>query len=72
MRQATPQGYEAKFAGFIRACEQAKAEGIPHVIVAWLTVLGDTYEEVIESLWRLSDAGFALLIAGEKNARPPS
>lgn len=70
MRKATPQGYEAKFAGFIRACEVAKAEEIPHVIVAWPTVLGDTYEEVIESLWRLSDAKLALLIAGENNAKP--
>jgi hypothetical protein len=72
MRKAVPQGYEGKFAGFIRACDKAKAEKIPHVIVAQPQVLGDTYEEVIESLWRLSDAGLALLITGEKDARPRS
>lgn len=70
MRKATPQGYEAKFAGFIRACEMAKADNIPHVLVAWPKVLGDNYEELIESLWRLSDAGLALLIAGENDAKP--
>jgi len=65
MRKATPQGYAVKFAGFISACDKAKAEGIPHVLVAHPQVLGDTYEEIIESLWRLSEARLALLIAGE-------
>jgi hypothetical protein len=65
IRKATPQGYEGKFAGFISVCDKAKADGIPHVIVAQPQVLGDTYEEVIESLWRLSDARLALLIVGE-------
>lgn len=63
MRQRTPDGYEAKFAGFIRACEQAKAKGIPNVIIAQPQTLGDTYDEIIESLWRLADARLALVIA---------
>ena len=63
MRQRTPDGYEAKFAGFIRACAQAKAKGIPNVIIAQPQTLGDTYNEIIESLQRLADAGLALVIA---------
>ena len=63
MRQTPPDGYEEKFAGFIRACEQAKAEGIPNVVIARPQTLGDTYDEIIQSLWRLADAGLALIIA---------
>ena len=63
MRQRTPDGYEAKFAGFIRACDQAKANGIPNVIVAQPQTLGDTCDEVIQSLQRLADARLALVIA---------
>lgn len=65
MRPETPTGYKAKFAGFIRACEKAKAENAPNIIIARPQALGDTYEEVIESLWRLADARLALLIAGQ-------
>ena len=65
MRKAAPEGYQKKFAGFIRACEKAKAEAIPHLLIADPRALGDTYEEVIESLWRLADAQLALIIAGE-------
>lgn len=63
MRQRTPDGYEAKFAGFIRACEEAKAKSIPNVIITQPQTLGDTYNEIIESLQRLADAGLALVIA---------
>ena len=63
MRQTPPDGYEEKFAGFIRACEQAKAEGIPNVVIARPQTLGDTYDEIIQSLWRLADAGLALITA---------
>lgn len=65
MRRQTPTGYEAKFAGFIRACEKAKTEGIPHIIIAQPQALGDTYDEVMESLRRLADARLALLVAGQ-------
>ena len=63
MRQTPPDGYEEKFAGFIRACAQAKANGTPNVIVAQPQTLGDTYDEVIQSLQRLADARLALVIA---------
>ena len=42
MQQRPPDGYEEKFAGFIRACAQAKAKGIPNVIIAQPQTLGDT------------------------------
>jgi len=48
-----------------RACEKPKAEGIPHIIVAQPQALGDTYDEVMESLWRLADARLALHIASQ-------
>jgi len=63
MRQTPPDGYEEKFAGFIRACDQAKAKGIPNVIITQPQTLGDTYNEIIESLQRLADAGLTLVIA---------
>ena len=58
-----PLGYEKKFADFIRLCSEAKAKGATQVTVAFPWVLGDTYEEVIESLSRVADAGLLLQIA---------
>ena len=58
----TPPGYERKFADFIRLCAETKAKGVTNVIVAFPWVLGDNYEEVIESLSRLADAGLTLHI----------
>jgi hypothetical protein len=55
-------GYEQKFAHFIRLCSEAKATGTAQVVVPFPCVLGDTYEEVIESLSRLADAGLRLQI----------
>ena len=63
MNYQTPPDYERKFADFIQLCQKTKAEGASHVIVAQPWALGDTYEEVIESLSRLADAGLALHIA---------
>lgn len=59
-----PDGYEKKFADFINLCEKAKTDGIGQVIVAAPWVIGDNYDEIIESLSRLSDAKLALLVAG--------
>ncbi len=59
-----PSGYEKKFADFIRLCSEAKAKGATQVTVAFPWVLGDTYEEVIESLSRVAEAGLLLQIAG--------
>ena len=68
MDHQCPHDYERKFANFIQMCKGAKSKGIPTVIVQYPWVLGDNYEEIIESLSRLADAGLALMISG----RPPS
>ncbi len=57
-----PQGYETKYAEFIRLCAQAKSDNVDYVIIAQPWVLGDTYDEIIESLSRLAEAGLALHI----------
>jgi hypothetical protein len=59
-----PPDYEEKFADFIAMCEDAEADDIDIVVVAEPQTLGDTYEEIIESLSRLADAGLALRIVG--------
>ncbi len=55
--------YEEKFADFIRMCEERKAGGFDVVSVAAPWVLGDNYEELIESLGRLAEADLRLSIA---------
>jgi len=57
-----PEGYVKKFSDFIEMCENARQDNIPQVIIHHPSVLGDTYEEVIESLSRLADAGLSLRI----------
>jgi len=52
--------YETKFAEFIRLCETPDAD---LVVIADPTVLGDTYEELLESLRRLQRAGKTLALA---------
>ncbi|HEY3856433.1 MAG TPA: hypothetical protein VGO67_18775 [Verrucomicrobiae bacterium] len=63
----TPPGYERKFADFIKLCSEAKSAGTTQVAVGYPWVLGDTYEELIESLSRLADAGLSLHIAARKD-----
>jgi len=58
--------YEKKFTNFIRLCTEAKSKGADSVIVAFPWVLGDDYNEVIESLSRLADAGLNLHITDRK------
>ena len=64
--RALPE-YEKKFAEFIRLCSEAKSKGVTQVAVAFPWALGDTYEEMIESLSRLADAGLLLHIAARKD-----
>lgn len=58
----SPEGYEKKFSDFIEMCEKVRQDNIPQIIIHHPSVLGDTYEEVIESLSRLADAGLTLCI----------
>jgi len=63
----TPPGYETKFADFSRLCAEAKANGTAQIIIGYPWALGDTYEELIESLSRLADAGLTLHIGARKD-----
>jgi hypothetical protein len=58
-----PPGYESKYATFIRLCAKARADNVGHVVIAAPWVLGDTYDEIIESLSRLAEADLALRVA---------
>ncbi len=60
--------YEQKFAGFIEACRKAKEQGLTTVLVHHPHVLGDTYEELVESLARLADADLALKVASRASS----
>lgn len=64
-----PSRYEEKFAGFIQLCSEANAKGATEIIVDHPWALGDNYQELIESLSRLADAGLSLHIAG-RGERP--
>jgi hypothetical protein len=56
----TPNGYQHKFANFIKMCEDARRAGFRTVIVSSPWMLGDTYDEMVESLSRLREAGLQL------------
>jgi hypothetical protein len=62
-----PVGYETKFANFIRMCEQATAGDV--VVIATPHALGDTYEEIVESLNRLTDADARLTVVPRPQRR---
>ncbi len=55
--------YEEKFADLIEACNNPPAEVF---IVANPHVLGDDYEELVESLNRIADSGMKLCIVPRK------
>jgi predicted GTPase len=54
--------YEAKFAGLLKLCADARASGVDVVAIHHPEVLGDDYTEIVESLNRIADAGLALQI----------
>jgi len=56
------ENYEEKFASFIKMCEEAKQDNIPQVIISRPQDLGDNYEEIVENLSRLAEAGLSLQI----------
>jgi hypothetical protein len=56
--RAEPIGYQTKFKNLIDLCRQAKAGD--SIIVAAPEALGDTYDEMRESLNRLADAELSL------------
>lgn len=58
--------YESKFAGWIRTVKEANATDVEAIIIAEPWVIGDTYEEIVESLARLGGTSLALCIAHRK------
>jgi hypothetical protein len=54
--------YEQKFAGLVKAIAQQKPGDIQFLIISEPWVIGDTYEEVVESLSRLAGSNLALCI----------
>jgi hypothetical protein len=60
--------YEKKFSGLLRMCEEAKRGDFEIVIVAKPEVLGDSYDELIESLRHCAKAGLLVAIAEKKAA----
>ena len=63
-----PEGYEQKLKRFIEMCQQAKRDDV--VTVATPRALGDSYDEIIESLNRLADSEAMLLIIPRSQRRP--
>ena len=66
MIHKTPEGYEKKFASFTRICTAAKFRGSDNILITHPQMLGDNYDEVIESLSRLADAELRLQIMARK------
>ncbi len=62
---AIPNDYERKVADFIKMLAETIDETI---VVHHPEVLGDNYEEVVESLNRMADAGKKLIVV-PRNAR---
>jgi hypothetical protein len=60
--------YEKKFGDFMKMCDDAQKERVSVVIVSHPAVLGDSYEEIIESLSRLAEANLSLRIVGRERA----
>ena len=55
--------YEQKFSGFLQCCEYARKAGAEIVMVAYAEVLGDTYEELCQSLRLIAKHELTLAIA---------
>ncbi len=73
MPRSTPPDYNSKFADFISMCAESQKSGVKQVVVATPSVIGDNYNEIIESLSRLAESGLALSVAEpELPARRPA
>ena len=56
--------YDEKFSGFLQSIAEAKANGIENLVISSPWIIGDTYEEILESLSRLAGSGIALHVVG--------
>jgi len=72
MPRFTPPDYETKFSDFIRLCRESQKSRVKQVVVANPSVIGDTHDEIIESLSRLAEAGLSLsIVAAESRGNAP-
>jgi len=69
MKTSTGAPYAQKFDSLIRLCKEARAAQADMVVIASPEVLGDSYNEVIESLRCIADADLALTIVPADKAR---
>ena len=66
----TTMPYAQKFKNFIRTCKEAKDREIEVVAIAYPWVLGDTYEEVLQSLSLLAEQNLSLAVAKPQPGYP--
>lgn len=59
--------YFTRFAGFIKGIAEAKTFGCDTIVIAEPWVIGDTYEEIIQSLSHLAGTGVGLQIVTARN-----
>lgn len=57
--------YESKFSTFLARCREAENSGLPVVVISRPEDLGDTKEEILESLRRIAEHGLLLEIVDE-------
>jgi hypothetical protein len=60
--------YAEKFAGFIRAVAEAKTSGCDLILIDEPWVIGDTYEEITESLSHLGGSDVGLCVVSARKA----
>jgi len=58
--------HKRKYAGFLRLCQESKANEVKVVVVSHPKVLGDNYEELVTNLGLLAEHGLTLGIAGKE------
>ncbi len=63
----TTSVYEQKFSEFLKVCEKSDPSGKDVLIIDHPEVIGDDYDEIVESLNRLGDAGLNLAIVSRKD-----
>ena len=61
--QQTNVPYEIKFKNFIKLCEDLEKDKGKPIVISHPEVLGDTYEEIIQSLHYVAKSGAGLFIA---------
>ena len=67
-----PDGYGNKFDTLFQAIGVAKRDNAGKLVVAWPWVLGETYEEIRESLSLVAEADLAIHITGRYIHKEPA